>query len=299
MISVRVQAPDGAVTAEIASDAPLHTLQKVIFEKTAIAIEDQVLLSGFPPTAIDTGDSATPISNLIGGGGARILLRRRAATAPPPQQPEEASSSFSSSASSAKRSSTAEPSGPSSSAELPPPRKKAAASLPPHVPAPEGSPLHNIFLSGVEDAHESYKYMCEVDCRLWETGFEARAGSGGRVFTLSHGEGKLADKPADTEVERERNIRHLTKSADKVRDAIKSGKPVWIHCHMGINRGPAGLMAYLLLHTAVPSLAAVFELIKEHDQHRRRAHTARNTFAKELARICVRCGKELGMPPLE
>ena len=55
----------------------------------------------------------------------------------------------------------------------------------------------------------------------------------------------------------------------------------------------AGLMAYLLLHTSTPTLEAVYALIRHHDAHRKRARTSHNTFAVELERICVGCGKPL------
>ena len=64
---------------------------------------------------------------------------------------------------------------------------------------------------------------------------------------------------------------------------------MWVHCAQGINRGPAGLMAFLLLHTDIPSLKAVHKLIKK----RRKARTKSNTFAKELEEICRTAGKPL------
>ena len=62
---------------------------------------------------------------------------------------------------------------------------------------------------------------------------------------------------------------------------------------MGINRGPAGVLAYLLLHTSTPSLAAAFALVRAHDAHRGKARTERNTFAAELAMISAGAGKPL------
>jgi hypothetical protein len=56
----------------------------------------------------------------------------------------------------------------------------------------------------------------------------------------------------------------------------------------GINRGPAGLLAYLLLHTEVPSLHAAFRVVK---RVRAKARTQSNTFALELATICRSAGK--------
>jgi len=59
-----------------------------------------------------------------------------------------------------------------------------------------------------------------------------------------------------------------------------------------MNRGPAGIMAYLILHTACPSLADAFERVKRHDTRKPRvAATTRNTFAEELRMMCLRVGK--------
>ena len=59
----------------------------------------------------------------------------------------------------------------------------------------------------------------------------------------------------------------------------------------GINRGPAGLLAYLLLHTPIPSLAAAYSLVK---RTRAKARTRHNTFASELEDICTKAaGKPL------
>jgi hypothetical protein len=51
-------------------------------------------------------------------------------------------------------------------------------------------------------------------------------------------------------------------------------------------------MAYLILHTACPSLADAFERVKRHDTRKPRvAATTRNTFAEELRMMCLRVGK--------
>ena len=60
-----------------------------------------------------------------------------------------------------------------------------------------------------------------------------------------------------------------------------------------MNRGPAGVMAYLLLHTDVPTLKEVHRLLKEHDAHRGKARCRSNTFAKELQHICAEAGKAI------
>ena len=58
----------------------------------------------------------------------------------------------------------------------------------------------------------------------------------------------------------------------------------------GINRGPAGLLAYLLLHTDVPSLREAQRIVKH---VRAKARTRSNTFAVELEAICCSAGKPL------
>ena len=146
-----------------------------------------------------------------------------------------------------------------------------------------GSALEGIFLSGVEDAPPEAKHATEIDCRKWEAGFEAE-GASSRVFKFKCGEGKLNDRKGG---DFERNVRHLTNSALKVVDARRRGETVWVHCSMGMNRGPAGVIAYLLLHTDVPTLREVHRLVKELDAHRRKARTRSNTFAAELEHICV------------
>ena len=160
-------------------------------------------------------------------------------------------------------------------------------------------PLEGIVLSGVEDCPAEVrealrsKKIYEVDCRLWETGFKPLS-VGSRVFTLNSGEGALHDKKADNDKDRERNIRHLTESALRIHTARSRGERVWVHCHLGKNRGPAGLMSYLILHTQVRSLREVFARVKAHDKRQPRvAATERNTFAAELATMCTRAGKPL------
>ena len=150
--------------------------------------------------------------------------------------------------------------------------------------------LEGIYLSGVEDQPAAAKGagVTEVDCRHGDAEFVAQTGGSGRVFTLQSGEGRLKDKKGE---DFSRNVRHLTSSAGKIRDARGASNEgrVWVHCAQGINRGPAGLMAFLLLHTDIPSLKAVHKLIKK----RRKARTKSNTFAKELEEICRTAGKPL------
>ena len=155
--------------------------------------------------------------------------------------------------------------------------------------AGSGSPLDGILLSGVEDAPPEAERATEVDCRNWGAGFEAE-GASSRVFRFTSGEGKLADRKGG---DFERNVRHLTNSARAVADARGRGETVWVHCSMGMNRGPAGVMAYLLLHTEVPTLREAHRLLKAHDAHRGKAKCRSNTFARELEHICTAAGKAI------
>ena len=168
--------------------------------------------------------------------------------------------------------------------------------------------LTGIELSGERDRVGTHR-ATEVDCRLWESAWKPVA-AGSRVFTLNHGEGKLQDTRAETEVARARNIRFLTESARLIHQARSRGEAVWVHCTevrtlprqdaacrradarhpQGINRGPAGLLAYLLLHTDVPSLHAAQRIVK---RVRGKARTRSNTFALELEAICRTADKPL------
>lgn len=88
--------------------------------------------------------------------------------------------------------------------------------------------LRCIELSGERDRQGTHPHT-EVDCRLWETSFRPVA-SGSRVFTLHQGEGRLADRRAETAVDRERNVRFLTESARLIHQARARGEHVWVHC---------------------------------------------------------------------
>ena len=169
---------------------------------------------------------------------------------------------------------------------------------------PRDHPLNHIWLSGVGDKYhgsvvdarglslprKSTDYT-EVACYSDEADFEA-AGQNPKVFTLQPGMGKLKDKPAKSDQESERNIKHLKKSAKKIFKARQRDEDVWVHCQAGINRGPAGLIAYLMLHTEVESLHEAHKLI---NSVRRKAHTtytnSPNTFSTELERIAHEAGK--------
>jgi len=89
----------------------------------------------------------------------------------------------------------------------------------------------------------------------------------------------------------ERNTRFLRESARLIQQARARGEAVWVHCTEGINRGPAGLLAYLLIYEdRVKSLADAFRLV---EAVRKKARTTRNTFVVELESICRAAGKPL------
>ena len=88
--------------------------------------------------------------------------------------------------------------------------------------------LAGIELSGERDRVGTHR-ATEVDCRLWESAWKPVA-AGSRVFTLNHGEGRLHDTRAETEVARARNIRFLTESARLIHQARSRGDAVWVHC---------------------------------------------------------------------
>ena len=192
----------------------------------------------------------------------------------------------------------------------PPAAEPAAASRQAEAAAPDAygdALLACIELSGERDRVGTHK-ATEVDCRLWESAWKPVA-AGSRVFTLNHGEGRLHDTRAETEVARARNIRFLTESARLIQQARSRGESVWVHCtevrqqrtehqpahvgripSQGINRGPAGLLAYLLLHTDVPSLRDAYRVVK---RVRGKARTRSNTFSTELEAICRTADKPL------
>lgn len=149
-------------------------------------------------------------------------------------------------------------------------------------------PLLGIFLSGVEDQppEARAKGVVEVDCRRDDAAFKAGTGGyGRRTFRFHAGLGDLKDRSGG---DFERNVRHLEASARKIAAARACGSRVWVHCAQGINRGPAGLIAYLLLYTPTPSLPAAFKLVKA---ARAKARCKKNTFVRELAHICTLAGK--------
>ena len=85
----------------------------------------------------------------------------------------------------------------------------------------------------------------EVDCR--KSGTEVR--QQGNIATLASGLGSLNDRKPSTEAERERVLEFLRRDAREIHRCLQRGESVWVHCAQGFNRGPSGLLAYLLLYT--------------------------------------------------
>lgn len=123
----------------------------------------------------------------------------------------------------------------------------------------------------------------EVDCRSSGTEVKVR----GNIASLSAGLGSLVDKKPETEQEKRLAFDFLLRNAAQVDLAIARGSSVWVHCAQGYNRGPSGLIAWLLLYTD-----ATFEqacaLVKA---ARPRARTTKNTFVSELQQLLVQRSK--------
>ena len=46
-----------------------------------------------------------------------------------------------------------------------------------------------------------------------------------------------------------RTLTFLRRDAREIHRCLQRGESVWVHCAQGFNRGPSGLLAYLLLYT--------------------------------------------------
>ena len=117
----------------------------------------------------------------------------------------------------------------------------------------------------------------EVDCR--KSGTEVR--QQGNVATLASGLGSLHDRKPASDAERERVLEFLKRDAREISKSLQRGESVWVHCAQGFNRGPSGLLAYLLLYTDA-SWEEACDLVKA---ARPRARTRHNTFREQLEQI--------------
>jgi protein-tyrosine phosphatase len=70
----------------------------------------------------------------------------------------------------------------------------------------------------------------------------------------------------------------LERDAREVDRALRRGEHVWCHCAQGFNRGPSGVLAYLLSYTD----ATWQQACRRVSDARSRARTTRNTFHVEL-----------------
>ncbi|KAJ1618116.1 hypothetical protein T492DRAFT_1095133 [Pavlovales sp. CCMP2436] len=115
----------------------------------------------------------------------------------------------------------------------------------------------------------------EVDCRQW--GIEVVVT--GNIGRLQAGPGHLKDLKPSNESSKRLVLDFLRRDAEMIYQSVMRGEQaVWVHCAQGINRGPSGLLAFLLLYTDATWEQAC-RLVKA---VRPRARTQNNTFALQL-----------------
>ena len=114
----------------------------------------------------------------------------------------------------------------------------------------------------------------EVDCR--RSGTEIK--QVGNVASLTSGLGSLNDKKPESQGESLHVLAWLERDAREVDRALRRGEHVWCHCAQGFNRGPSGVLAYLLSYTD----ATWQQACRRVSDARSRARTTRNTFHVEL-----------------
>jgi len=114
----------------------------------------------------------------------------------------------------------------------------------------------------------------EVDCRKSSTEVKVV----GRVASFAPGLGALRDKPPETDAEKRLATEFLVRDAGLIDRSLSRGEDVWVHCAQGFNRGPSGVLAYLLLYTDADWKQAC-RLV---EAARPRARGKRNTFRHEL-----------------
>lgn len=112
----------------------------------------------------------------------------------------------------------------------------------------------------------------EVDCRDF---------SGGHF-----NDRKARDKAAFV-----RNLCALREFAARIHTARTASRAVYVHCAEGKNRGPASVIAYLMIY--VPSVQSLEEAFLWVRRIRHRARTESNTFHKELKMLCLQQGKAI------
>lgn len=135
--------------------------------------------------------------------------------------------------------------------------------------------LEGIWLGGkqgdIMDHIEEIAFV-EVDCRNFSSGH-------------------FYDRQAQSSLAFARNVRALRELSGDIHRARADGQAVYVHCAAGRNRGPAAVVAYLLLYApTVGSLEEAFSMVRA---LRRQANTNSNTFYQELLHICRSQGKTI------
>ena len=80
---------------------------------------------------------------------------------------------------------------------------------------------------------------------------------------------------------RARDATRGSRDAREIDRALSRGESVWVHCAQGFNRGPSGLLAYLLQFTD----ATWDQACDAVRSARARARTRHNTFVNELLEL--------------
>ena len=117
----------------------------------------------------------------------------------------------------------------------------------------------------------------EVDCR--KSGTEVKVQ--GNIAGFAPGLGSLHDrKPTDAK-EEHFVMDFLKRDAREIDRTLSEGRSVWVHCAQGFNRGPSGVLAYLLLYTDA-TLDQACDAVR---RARPRARTHKNTFIEQLTKL--------------
>jgi len=122
----------------------------------------------------------------------------------------------------------------------------------------------------------------EIDCRRSGTEIKQR----GNIATLAAGLGSLHDRKPTNDREKQHVLDFLNRDADHIDRELTRGQSVWVHC--GFNRGPSGVLAYLLQYTDATWDQACGAVRAA----RRRARTHHNTFEAELQELALQPKKK-------
>ena len=91
-------------------------------------------------------------------------------------------------------------------------------------------------------------------------------------------------KRPETDEQKRHALAFLQRDADAIHKLLERGESAWVHCTEGINRGPSGVMAYLLLYTD----ATLEDAQDAVGSVRSRANVKKNTFLEQLRVIAAR-----------